>query len=204
MTFSAAAGLVAQQMTILLELRRRLGVVGPIGRIEGALEMLGGVEEVDKLDALGKHAAQKRPVVLRPVGNLDQLQVRTLAQHRLDLRAHHGLERRLLRLRHPAPCAPSRAALPRRHTTTPRRNSPPGTRRPRVFIGAITPSSDTATVHAVSATSSVSSRTLASNWGRCASQPRRERLGQSVQRTLRGRHVAQHTQTPPPASRGTK
>ena len=48
---------------------------------------------------------------------------------------------------------------------------------PPVFIGAITPSSETATVHAVSATSSVSSRTLASNWGRCASQRAESALG---------------------------
>ena len=48
---------------------------------------------------------------------------------------------------------------------------------PRVFIGAITPSSDTATVHAVSATSSVSSRIPASNCARCASQRADNALG---------------------------
>ena len=55
-------------------------------------------------------------------------------------------------------------------------------------LQAITPSSDTATVHATS----VSSRTLARTGG-VASQRTESALG-SVQRALRGRHVAQHTQ----------
>ena len=55
-------------MAILLELRYCLGVIGSIGRIEGIAEMLRGVEEVDELDALGQHAAEERPVVLRSVG----------------------------------------------------------------------------------------------------------------------------------------
>ena len=59
---------VAQQMAILLELRHRLGVMGSIGRIEGIAEMLRGVEEVDELDALGQHATEERPVVVRSVG----------------------------------------------------------------------------------------------------------------------------------------
>ena len=63
--------------------------------------MLGGVVEVDELDAVREHATEECPVVARPVGNLDPLEVRTLARHRLDLRGHHRLERPLLRLRHP-------------------------------------------------------------------------------------------------------
>ena len=126
--------------------------------------MLRGVEEVDELDALGQHAAEERPVVVRSVGNLDQLQVRALTQHRLDLRAHHGLERHLLRLRHPRHThrrEPLSLAVIQRHRGAARLPVPAAP----VFIGAITPSSETATVRAVSATSSVSSRTLASNWG---------------------------------------
>ena len=37
------AGLVAQPMPVLLELRHRLRIVGPIGGIEGILEVLGRV-----------------------------------------------------------------------------------------------------------------------------------------------------------------
>ena len=36
-------GLMAQQMAILLELRRRLGGVGPVSGVEGVFEMLDGV-----------------------------------------------------------------------------------------------------------------------------------------------------------------
>ena len=36
-------GLMAQQMAILLELRRGLGGVGAVGGVEGVFEMLGGV-----------------------------------------------------------------------------------------------------------------------------------------------------------------
>ena len=176
---------VAQPMTVLLELRRRLGIIGPIGRIEGTVELLGGVEEVDELNPLGKHAAEEGPVVLRPVGNLDQFQVRALAQHRLDLRGHHGLERRLLRLRHPRH---AHRREPLSHAVIPR---PRGAARlpvsaALVFIGAITPSSGTATVHAVSATSSVSSRTLASSCGRCASQRAESALGNRSSELLEG------------------
>ena len=44
--------LMAQQMAILLELRRRLGGVGPVGGVEGVFEMFDGVVEVDELDPL--------------------------------------------------------------------------------------------------------------------------------------------------------
>ncbi len=73
-------GLVAQPMTVLLELHRRPGVIGPISRIEDILEMRGGVVEVDELDAVREHAAEECPVVARPVGNLDPLE--ELAPHR--------------------------------------------------------------------------------------------------------------------------
>ena len=48
--------LMAQQMAILLELRRGLGGVGPVGGVEGVFEMLDGVVEVDELDTRGQRA----------------------------------------------------------------------------------------------------------------------------------------------------
>ena len=74
---------------------------------------------------------------------------------------------------------------------------------PPVFIGAITPSSETATVHAVSATSSVSSRTLASNWGRCASQRAESALGSRSSELFEGLMLP-NTPNISSASRGTK
>ena len=47
-------GLMAQQMAILLELRRGLGGVGAVGGVEGVFEMLGGVVEVDEFDPVGQ------------------------------------------------------------------------------------------------------------------------------------------------------
>ena len=164
--------------------------------------MLGGVEEVDEFDTLGKHAAQKRPVVLRPVGNLDQSQVRALAQHRLESALtmvlsvtffDSGIRAiRTVESRSPSPSYnDTEAQLASRY--------PP----PPVFIGAITPSSETATVHAVSATSSVSSRTLASNWGRCASQRAESALGSRSSELFEG-VMLPNTPNTSSASRGTR
>ena len=61
--------LMAQQMAILLELRRGCGGVGPVGGVEGVFEMLDGVVEVDELDPVGQGAGEECPVVLRPVGD---------------------------------------------------------------------------------------------------------------------------------------
>ena len=79
-----------------------LGGIGTVGGAEGIVELLGGVEEVDELGALGQDAAQEGPVILRSVGELDHFEVRTLGAHRLDFVGEHRLQRRLLRLWHPA------------------------------------------------------------------------------------------------------
>ena len=50
-------------------------------------------------------------------------------------------------------------------------------RTARLFIGAITPSSETTTARAVSATSAVASRTVVSNVSRCASHRADSALG---------------------------
>ena len=44
--------------------------------------MLAGVIEIDDLDAPGKDRTEVTPVVLRPVGELDQRQVGPLPEHR--------------------------------------------------------------------------------------------------------------------------
>ena len=53
---------MAQQMAILLELRRGLGGIGPVGGVEGVFEMLNGVEEVGEFDSVGQRAGEERPV----------------------------------------------------------------------------------------------------------------------------------------------
>ena len=74
---------MARPMAMLLELRHCLGGVGPAGGVQGALELLGGVE-VDELDSVGPRAGEECPVVLCPIDDFDQREVRALAEHRLD------------------------------------------------------------------------------------------------------------------------
>ena len=160
--------------------------------------------EVDELDPLGKDLAEERPVVLRSVGNLDQFKVRALAQYRLDLRSHHRLQRRLLLLGHARHAQRRRAALPSAsHSDTDAqlasRYPPPSL----PFIGAITPSSDTAIVHAASGMSSVASRTCASNCGRSSSQRADSALGNRSSKLFEGAMLPNASNTAS-ASRGTR
>ena len=74
---------------------------------------------------------------------------------------------------------------------------------PSPFIGAITPSSDTATVRAVSATSSVSSRPRASTCGRCASQRAENALGNQTSELFEAVMLPNAANTSS-ASRGTR
>ena len=181
MTFSAAP--VRRPMTILLELRRRLGVAGPIGRIQGALEMLGRGRS---LDTLGARRSKTVVLVGRPV-------LRALAQHRLELRLTMVLSPSSTAAS--APCTvDSRSPAPSYNDTEAQLASRPAAlglhRRHH-------PVKRHRTVHAVAATSSVSSRTLASNWGRCV-PTRRERLGQCPASSSRASCCPTHPTPPRP------
>ena len=85
------------------------------------------------------------------------------------------------------------SALPRRHTTTPRRSSPPGTRRPPSSSAPsprrARPPRCTPCPRPRACPRAPSPRT-----GGVAPPNAPRALGQSVQRALRGRHVAQHPQ----------
>ena len=70
-------------------------------------------------------------------------------------------------------------------------------------IGLITGEVGSGTVHAVSATSSVSSRTLASNWGRYASQRAESALGSRSSELFEG-VMLPNTPNTSSASRGTR
>ena len=71
------------------------------------------------------------------------------------------------------------------------------------FIGAITPSSDTAIVHAVSGTSSAAERTCASNRGRSSSQRADSALGSRSSKLFEGAMLPNAANTSS-ASRGTR
>ena len=58
--------------------------------------MLAGVIEIDDLDALGKDRTEVTPVVLRPIGKLDQGEIGPLLEHRRYLFAERILERGLM------------------------------------------------------------------------------------------------------------
>ena len=79
--------------------------------------MLAGVIEIDHLDALGKDRTEVTPVVLRPVGELDQRQVAPLPEHRRQLLAERILQ----------PRAPG---LPRSHSPSSAHHAAGGERRP--------------------------------------------------------------------------
>lgn len=90
------AATLAQREGVVEVARAVLAVAG----IKGVFELLGGVVEVDELDARGQLGAEERPVVARPVGELDEPEVGALRERGVDLRGEHRLERHLLRLRH--------------------------------------------------------------------------------------------------------
>jgi len=95
-------GRVAQPMAIRVELHRGGGGIGPVGGVEGVFEVLGRMVEVDELDAIGQCIGEERPVVLRPIGELDHREVGALGEYRLDLGGDHCLQCRLVRFGHPA------------------------------------------------------------------------------------------------------
>ena len=53
---------IAQKVTVLLELGLRPRAVFPIGRIEGRLQMLAGMIEIEGLDDLGEDRTEVAPV----------------------------------------------------------------------------------------------------------------------------------------------
>ena len=73
---------IAQKVAVLLELGLRLRAVLPIRRIEGGLQVLAGVIEIEGLDTLGEDRTEVGPVVLRPIGELDQGEIGPLFEHR--------------------------------------------------------------------------------------------------------------------------
>jgi hypothetical protein len=90
---------IAQKVAVLLELGLRLRAVLPIRRIEGGLQVLAGMIEIEGLDTLGEDRTEVAPVVLRPIGELDQGEIGPLFEHRRYLFAERILERGLLRHR---------------------------------------------------------------------------------------------------------
>ena len=56
--------------------------------------------EIDDLDTRGEDRTEVAPVVLRPIGELDQGEIGPLLEHRRYLFAERILERGLMLLRH--------------------------------------------------------------------------------------------------------
>ena len=165
--------LMAQQMAILLELRRGLGGVGSVGGVEGVFEMLDGVVEVDELDSFGQRAGEERPLSFAPSASLT-----TVRSGRLPSTASTSAATIVFSVVlfdsgiRPMRTLCSRCPSPSTSDTV----AQPASRYPP-RIGAITPSSETTTARATSGTSTVASRTVVSNASRCASQRADSALG---------------------------
>ena len=86
-------------MAQLLVVRPPLRIAFPIAGIESRLQWLARMVEVHYCRPLRRQRIEIAPVVARPVGNRHHVQGRALA----ELRAERRLQRRLVRLRHPAP-----------------------------------------------------------------------------------------------------
>jgi hypothetical protein len=56
---------ITQEVAVLLELGLRPRAVLPIGRIEGTLQMVTGMIEIDDLQAVRERSTEVTPVVLR-------------------------------------------------------------------------------------------------------------------------------------------
>ena len=77
---------IAQKTAELLELGLRLRAVLPIRRIEGGLQVLAGMIEIEGLDTMGEGRTEVAPVVLRPIGELDQGEIGRCSSTPLALR----------------------------------------------------------------------------------------------------------------------
>ena len=108
---------LARHMVKLLEVCRGPAGIGPAGGVEGVLELLGGVVEVDEVYPFGQRAGRKRPGALRPSPGIGHRQDRPLPEHRLGPR-DQPRPWRLARSDHPALAhvvKPLRADVHRRH-----------------------------------------------------------------------------------------
>ena len=63
-------GLMAQQMAELLVLRRGPWRVGPVGGVEGTLELLGGMAEFDELGRVGRSTVRNVQLSFIPSASL--------------------------------------------------------------------------------------------------------------------------------------
>ena len=78
-----SVGVVAQHVAQLVELSPSCGIVLAIAGIERGLQVLGGVVEVDHCGGLGSQRIEIAPVVARPVGDGDHMQVGPFPKHRV-------------------------------------------------------------------------------------------------------------------------